>query len=69
MLTLDREITIWLLIGTATVLVAWDVYAAFLNDTPNDRDTISGVVLGWARRHPVVPFALGVLAGHLLWPQ
>ena len=30
-------------------------------------DTISEVVRGWAQRHPVIPFAAGVLMGHFFW--
>jgi len=65
----DRLWTIFFIGGTALLLIAWDVYVAFFNKTPNDRDTISGIVLGWARKHPVVPFAFGVLMGHLFWSQ
>jgi hypothetical protein len=31
--------------------------------------TISRVVLGWAHANPVVAFAVGLLCGHLFWPQ
>ena len=58
--------TIGILVGVTLLLIVWDVYAA----TNKERgDTISEVVLGFARRHPVIPFLLGVLMGHLLWPQ
>ena len=62
----DRRKTIAILIVFVLVLIAWDVYV-FL--TPGDGDTISEITLGFAMRHPVLPFALGVLCGHLLWPQ
>ena len=66
--TMPRKVTLTLLAVSAAVLIGWDVYVA-LNDVPNDRDTISGIVLGFARRHTIVPFAFGVLMGHLFWPQ
>jgi len=66
---MDRAITIWLLIGVAVLLISWDIYVAFFNKTPNSKDTISGVVLGFAQKHPVIPFAFGVLMGHFFWPQ
>lgn len=31
--------------------------------------TISRVTLAWAREWPVVPFSVGVVVGHLFWPQ
>lgn len=58
--------TIGILAVVTILLIAWDVYAA----TNKERgDTISEVVLAFARRHPVIPFLMGVLMGHLLWPQ
>lgn len=59
--------TMWVIGVVVAALILWDVYAAFF--TAGAGDTISEVVLGWARAHPVVPFLAGVLAGHLLWPQ
>jgi len=61
-----RVWTIGILVGVTLLLIAWDIYAAM---NKKRDDTISEVVLGFARRHPVIPFLLGVLAGHLLWPQ
>lgn len=31
--------------------------------------TVSAVVLQIAKRHPILPLAVGVLIGHLFWPQ
>jgi len=64
-----RTWTIGILIAVTLLLIMWDVYVAFFNKVPNRQDTISGVVLGFAKRHPVIPFAIGVVCGHLLWPQ
>lgn len=61
-----RRGTIAILLSVAAFLVLWDVAVAL---SPEPDDTISEVVLDWAGRHPIVPFALGVLCGHLFWPQ
>ena len=46
--------TIGILVAVAVLLIGWDVYAA----TNKERDdTISEVVLGFARRHPVTPLS------------
>lgn len=29
--------------------------------------TITAVTWDWAKRYPVIPFAAGVVAGHLFW--
>lgn len=59
-----RFATTWILIVVAILLVAWDIYAR-----QYDSGTISEVTLVWVRNHPVVPFLLGVLGGHLCFPQ
>jgi len=47
-----------LILVTAAVWLAWDVYAYFTG-----RETESTVVRGLSRR-PAVPFAAGLLCGH-----
>ena len=31
--------------------------------------TISRATLAWARNWPIIPLSVGVLCGHLFWPQ
>jgi len=50
------------------LMIGWDVYVAFFNRIPNRVDTISGIMLGWAQQIWTLPFAFGVLGGHLFWP-
>ena len=57
--------THWILIGAAVGLIAWDVFVYL---RPPAGDTISEILLRVATKHPLLPFALGVLAGHILWP-
>lgn len=61
-----RTWTVWILITISLLLIGWDIYAAV---TPEKGDTISRVILSTAEKHPILPFALGVLMGHLLWWQ
>jgi hypothetical protein len=71
--TWRRWVTIGALVAIVLALVGWDVYVAVAErgsgNDPGAGGTISEVVLGFARAHPVLPFALGVVCGHLLWPQ
>lgn len=62
-----RQSTVGILVLIAVGLIAWDAYAAF--GTAGAGDTISEVLLSWARAHPILPFLGGVLCGHLFWPQ
>ena len=61
-----RRWTIAVLAALVAALIAWDVWMVFL---PPADDTFSAVLMSWATEHPVVPFFLGVLGGHLCWPQ
>ena len=63
---MTRKLTLWGLIAFVAILIVYDI-AIYI--TPPSGDTISEVVLGLARQHPVIPFLLGVLGGHLCWPQ
>lgn len=53
-----------LLIGVCGLIAAWDVYAVY---GPGPRYTVSAQIRDWASEWPVLPFLLGLLAGHLFW--
>jgi hypothetical protein len=63
---MTRRWTIAILISVVVGLVAWDIYA-YVATGPSA--TISRVALDFAGRHPVFILAVGVLLGHLFWPQ
>jgi hypothetical protein len=44
----------------------WDVVAAARG---RHHDTISIVVMEWSRAFPIIPLILGLVLGHLFWPQ
>lgn len=58
--------TAWVLIGVLSALVAWDVFAEL---RWGYEGTISHDVLQAALKYPLVPLAVGVVLGHLFWPQ
>lgn len=58
--------THWALIIVSACLIAADIYWA-TDSTPGN--TISEVILLYAKRYTVIPFLFGVMFGHLLWPQ
>lgn len=61
-----RFFTQFILLVLAALLGAYDAYVIV---TFGYDASISVVVLDWSRRAPVLPFAVGVIAGHLFWPQ
>lgn len=44
----------------------WDVYAIAVN---HPLDTVSRVLQDWSLKYPVLPMALGIILGHIFWPQ
>lgn len=62
-----RQATAWVIGVIAAILIGWDIYAAFF--TRGRGDTISEVTLALVQRRPVIAFLLGVICGHLFWPQ
>jgi hypothetical protein len=61
-----RAVTAWVLVAAALALALYDV-GAFL--AAGVEATISRSLYEWAQRWPIIPFALGVLTGHLFWSQ
>jgi hypothetical protein len=58
---------------TAAVLVilllsvqVWDVVAVLCYGR---EATISNVLQGWSRQYPILTLAIGIVLGHLFWPQ
>jgi hypothetical protein len=64
-MTKNKWITIGILVVVTALLIGWDIWVAVNNE---EGDTISEILL-WVGEHPVLPFAFGVLMGHLFWPQ
>ncbi len=58
------NLTGWILIASAIILITYDVFTLF---TKGRVKTISFTVYAWAKLYPIVPFTLGVIAGHLFW--
>lgn len=61
-----RALTQLLVVAVVAVLIAYDVIA-YLHGGVDA--TISRVVLSAAHDAPAIPFAAGVLCGHLFWSQ
>lgn len=63
---MNRKRTIGIMLAAVAVLVGWDIFVAA---TPEEGDTISEILLDWSRTTPIISFGLGVVSGHLFWPQ
>jgi len=65
-----RTITLFVMGISAAVLIGWDIVVATNNI---QGDTISEITLDFVRNHPLSAFSvwfwLGVVCGHLFWPQ
>lgn len=58
--------TQWFLVAVGIMLIVWDTYAA---SRWGYQGTISYDLLTDAEKRPIIAFAMGVVAGHLFWPQ
>jgi hypothetical protein len=56
--------TDFFIIGVIVVVLAVDGVLAMKFGQPG---TISFRVAAWSKRWPLIPFGLGLLAGHLIW--
>lgn len=61
-----KQITIVLILFAIVLLGGWDIYVA---SNAASGDTISEIILSASLRRPIIPFAAGVICGHLFWPQ
>lgn len=61
-----KAITGWLMFGVTVVLIAWDVVATLNKESG---DTISEELLKVGHDHLMIPLMLGIIAGHVFWPQ
>lgn len=52
------------MISSVVLLVGWDIFVAV---KPPSGDTISEIIRQTAGKHPIIPFAFGVLIGHFFW--
>jgi phosphotransferase system glucose/maltose/N-acetylglucosamine-specific IIC component len=59
-------LTAWIIALVAIVLIAYDVWTCIKRGTST---SISWTTYSWSKSYPIIPFALGVLLGHLLWVQ
>lgn len=60
------NITTWVLVALVLCAFSYDVLASMVSGSSA---TISSVVLRTARDNPILPYLLGLLMGHLVWPQ
>lgn len=58
--------TAWVLVTIVGALIGYDIFAYL---RWGYHGTISYDVLSASLRHPLIPFMVGVIAGHLFWPQ
>lgn len=60
-----NQTTLWFMVGLSVIIIAFDVWRALKHDD----STISETIYYGSMKYPIIAFALGVLAGHLMWGQ
>lgn len=65
-MTTIRKITIGVMAGSLTALIAYDVFAVSMGGY---QATISWIIWTASHQYPVIPLGAGILMGHLFWTQ
>ena len=61
-----KNLTGYIIVATILIIGAYDIYVLIQGGL---EATISHVTLTAATSYPIIPFAVGVICGHLFWPQ
>ena len=56
----------YIILAVILVVIVWDVGVI---SQGRQECTLSAVALSLCKQHPIIAFSLGVLIGHLLWPN
>ena len=59
---MSEQLTITIIVAVVVLVILFDIVAAA---TKPDGDTITQVIQKYSQRYPIIPFAFGLLAGHL----
>jgi hypothetical protein len=60
------NVTSWVLLSVAIGVIIYDAIAISVCGVTA---SVSYDIMQLSKRYPILPFAMGVLIGHLLWPQ
>ena len=58
---------IFIIIGLVLIIIFDIIMAVLQNKDPKNFKTISKVIWEQSSKHPIIPFAVGMLMGHLFW--
>lgn len=61
-----RYTLFWSVWALMSVVALWDFLAIV---SGRSDDTVSRIFLDWSQANPIFPFLVGLLSGHLFWPQ
>lgn len=65
-MSIGQQITAWTITAVAVGLIVYDVWVCIKYGSAS---TISWVTWTTCRKYPIIPFAAGILCGHLFWVQ
>ena len=63
-MTFIQKVTSIFIISVTVLVIAFDVYVYTRGGTDA---TVSWAIFSVSYRHPMIPFSVGVLCGHLFW--
>jgi hypothetical protein len=60
------DLTKEIIVGIAVLVGVVDIWLVVRK---GPAATISSTLLAWSKRYPIIAFLLGVVSGHLFWPN
>jgi hypothetical protein len=61
-----RNLLAIIIMGSLLGAAVWDLAVLAAG---HSADQISRIILSWSRALPILPLLVGILLGHLFWPQ
>lgn len=63
---MNNNITEIVIFSTIIILIIYDIFILLKKGS---KYTISSVLLELGKKYPIIPFFLGIVFGHIFWPN
>jgi hypothetical protein len=61
--------SVYVAIGMLAAILAVAIFDLIAGSRANGLETVSEVIWRWSSDYPILPFAIGLVIGHLFWSR